>query len=857
MDKRSEQIGKVGPEGEPASDPGKAKSNRRTVLQLVAAGLLAPGAASTVSAEADAVVDILSVDPSDFPNVLLNINVDTPAGRDGSLTEADFEIIEDGIRKEISSFSFGGTKSDIVFVFDDTGSMGDQIDGMKAEVTDLVSEIETAGIDSRYGLVTFKDDVSVELELTDDASALKDEVDTLFASGGGDLPEANFDAIQRALEFDFRSDAQKVVIDITDAVSHYRGDGSGVSEYTLDEMADSLSDSGVAYVAVAPDIDDENASKKDLASAVDGRWIDIDDADFITILEQITELVVTAYVVEYVTDLLPGAVAPISIVVDDPDRGTTEADGHIDVPSDVSDGGLAELIDEKRELIDSIRETARPVLTDELGSSVPDSIDVRIEADDLDSEAERYLDDLDDRRSEFDDELVAQHEEAVERLLAIEEVTNAAADAPITDPSGGGSVIERQVQASMDIAKTLAFEAVASGAGKVAKSSLVRGIADDIVRSTLREVDSIKRGFSTSGYGGGGSAARDQRLTFSELDDELKDEVLARQVEEDKEFIEGGSSALIGGSLGLADDMVDTFDRTVDDATDAIVRLEYEKYLNGGTIPAVAGTLDAFAEFDPPTLDLSAVPDSVNVPLSDTANDLVDGAEDATNGFLDFIDETTDAVEGVDYLENLDYDRSGAVELSEIPDEIELPLLSDLPDEIDLGDVSAVDDVQQLAAIAAELVADSNTAIDPTVDRLVRRLESDADDGLLEAQPREARVQLLELVDEVISAIVDGVHSLFDNLATLSKHIDLLEQATGVLVLLGALIGLISTGGPGAVVALGVFSALSLIAVALSVVVDSATFLVGEQTRETVSAIHNAAGGALAADDLAGADGGA
>lgn len=315
--------------------------DRRTMLQLTALGLAGTGAtagtSTSAAAQEDSFVDILSVDPSDYPNVLLNVDVASEAGTEGLLTEEDFEIVEDDIQQEITGFDFGSTKSDVVFVFDDTGSMGDEIAAMKAEVKSLVDEMEAAGIDSRYGLVTFKDDVDERLELTDDADALQDVVDTLNANGGGDTPEDNFDAVAEALEMDFRADAQKVVIDITDAPSHYSGDGSGVSDHTLDEVAKKVDESGVAFVAVSPGFDDEDASKKVLAEEVGGTWIDINDADFTVILEEITELVVTAYVIEYVTDLLPGAVAPISVIVDDPDEGRERVDDDIDIPTDVVD----------------------------------------------------------------------------------------------------------------------------------------------------------------------------------------------------------------------------------------------------------------------------------------------------------------------------------------------------------------------------------------------------------------------------------------------------------------------------------------------------------------------------------------
>ncbi len=833
--------------------------DRRTLLRLVAAGIAVPGAAATATAS-ETFVDILSVDPSDYPNVLLNVSVDTAAGEDGLLTEEDFQVIENGIQKEIQSFEFGSTKSDIVFVFDDTGSMGGEIDAMKSEVRDLVEEMEAAGIDSRYGLVTFKDNVEVDLELTDDAAALQSKVDELRASGGGDFEEDNFDAIVRALDADFRADAQKVLVDITDALSHYRGDGSGVSDHTIDEVAEALVDSGVAYVAVSPGYDDENASKKTLSEMINGTWIDINDADFTVILEEIAELVVTAYVVEYVTDLLPGAAAPISVIVDDPEEGTGEVDDTVDVPSDIEGSRLPELIERKASMIDSVRATVRPALSADPDSIVPPALNPRFDVDEFDSRAESYLSDLEDGRSEFDDATIAQHVEALERLTTVETVTEEAAAAPLRDIGPNGSVVEKQAEATLDIAKTLSFEAVARGAGRAARSSLVRGIADDIVRGTLDQVDSMKRGFSSAGYGGvgyggrgTGSTASDQRKTLDELDDEYRSEVVDRRDDENKEFIENGANGLVNGGLTVSDELLGAFDDITGDLKEFLVRLEYEKYLNGVVVGEATDILEGFAAYEPPTIDLSDVPESVDVPLSETGNDLVEGA---VNDIADFIDDKTDATEGVDYLEELDYDREDDIEFGAIPNEIELPLLSELPEKIDLGDVPGVSEIQTLADHVADLTAISSTALGPTIDELVDQLEAKADDGVLDPQSAEAREALVDLSEAVISAAVEVSDALFSGLDSIAELIDWAEFGTAVLLIAGAVIGLAATGGVGAIPAIGVLGALSTLLMALSVVVDRATYIVGEEARSTFGHVHNGAGSLLTYSDLSAFDGG-
>lgn len=61
--------------------------NRRRLMQLTAAGVGLPTLSNGTSAQEDSFVGILSVDPSDYPNILLNVSVDTVAGSDGLLTK--------------------------------------------------------------------------------------------------------------------------------------------------------------------------------------------------------------------------------------------------------------------------------------------------------------------------------------------------------------------------------------------------------------------------------------------------------------------------------------------------------------------------------------------------------------------------------------------------------------------------------------------------------------------------------------------------------------------------------------------------------------------------------------------------
>ena len=108
---------------------------------------------------------------------------------------------------------------DLVIVLDDTASMGDTIDNLKAEFDTIISQAETASSgDVRVGFITFKDDVTVVNELTTDIDAVRASINAAFPNGGAGIPEASDLAKETAVnDLTYRAEALKIVILITDA----------------------------------------------------------------------------------------------------------------------------------------------------------------------------------------------------------------------------------------------------------------------------------------------------------------------------------------------------------------------------------------------------------------------------------------------------------------------------------------------------------------------------------------------------------------------------------------------------------------------------------------------------------------
>ena len=259
------------------------------------------------------------VSTDDYPYVTVHANVDTPGPRVERFDESRFAVRQDGEPTELERVTFLGDELDLVFVFDDTGSMSDEIEGAKEGVRFLTEEIDAQEMDARYSLVTFKNEPTVRTPFTRDAATVTSHVDDLYASGGGEIPEGNFDAIERALDLDYRPGAQRVMVDITDAPSHFDGDGSGVSDYTFDDVAEDLRESGATFLSVAPDVEDRRSSAKSLASAVGGFWTDISDtrtgrtSNFESVLRRITDLLTSTYEIEFHTCTPPGTARELEV----------------------------------------------------------------------------------------------------------------------------------------------------------------------------------------------------------------------------------------------------------------------------------------------------------------------------------------------------------------------------------------------------------------------------------------------------------------------------------------------------------------------------------------------------------------
>ncbi|KAH7912671.1 hypothetical protein BJ138DRAFT_749993 [Hygrophoropsis aurantiaca] len=118
---------------------------------------------------------------------------------------------------------------DVIFIQDITGSQQPYIDNARATIGSIYSELNLNFVPGnfRVGLITFRDHPPQDLSmvtkvypLTPDLGVIETRLGDLVATGGGDGPEAQSDALADALTANWNDDAVKVVILITDSPPH-------------------------------------------------------------------------------------------------------------------------------------------------------------------------------------------------------------------------------------------------------------------------------------------------------------------------------------------------------------------------------------------------------------------------------------------------------------------------------------------------------------------------------------------------------------------------------------------------------------------------------------------------------------
>jgi uncharacterized protein YjdB len=176
-------------------------------------------------------------------------------------------------------------KLDVVFAIDTTGSMGGEIDQVKAKAIEIMNNIRSKVSNSQFGLVSFKDypmyspgdqPYYLNQSVTDNTTAVATAINGLTASGGGDYPESYSRVLYEMAigSPKWRDGSKKLVILLGDAPTHdtsFAGYNYGVDpgpdgisgsadDLNFTSVVQQLKDSGIIVLAIQARNDSDAAA---------------------------------------------------------------------------------------------------------------------------------------------------------------------------------------------------------------------------------------------------------------------------------------------------------------------------------------------------------------------------------------------------------------------------------------------------------------------------------------------------------------------------------------------------------------------------------------------------------------------
>jgi len=172
---------------------------------------------------------------------------------------------------------------DIAFVVDATGSMGDEINYLKAEMSDMIERMEKkySDINLRTASVFYRDITDSYLTLpspfTDDAATTVNFIKAQSAGGGGDFPEAVEEGLDQAInKLEWRKDARsRILFLVLDAPPHQ----TDVHVQKMQELARKAAAKGIRIVPITGSGTDKSTEylMRTLALATNGTYVFLTD----------------------------------------------------------------------------------------------------------------------------------------------------------------------------------------------------------------------------------------------------------------------------------------------------------------------------------------------------------------------------------------------------------------------------------------------------------------------------------------------------------------------------------------------------------------------------------------------------
>ncbi len=221
----------------------------------------------------------------------------------------------------------GADGLDICFVVDTTGSMGDDIENAKENMTDILDYLTEKTSNYRVALIDYRDfsersgssddyPYQVQLQFTDDRQEILDAINDLGLGYGGDNEETVYSALMAAVDLNWRSNAKKVIILLGDAppldpepntgytyedvlLALFNADINIDYENSDERVADALDYSLINVYSIGTSAsDDAEDFFQQISEATDGSYVGVDDASQVAdaIMDSIEQIEVTTVV---------------------------------------------------------------------------------------------------------------------------------------------------------------------------------------------------------------------------------------------------------------------------------------------------------------------------------------------------------------------------------------------------------------------------------------------------------------------------------------------------------------------------------------------------------------------------------
>lgn len=267
----------------------------------------------TQSLQKEIDITIKSLEITNFPEIKLLIEaynklgepLDTLFPEQVTIYENEKQFVPDKIEKIPVA---NNLPWDLIFLIDITGSMQPQIDAVVNNLNTFVNNLASRGIDYKLGLILFTDNIEKVYQPTNNPDVFLSWFKSVKAFGGGDEKENALEAlITITKRINFRPDANKVAILITDAPYHQKGEkGDGTTLQTTESIIDSMNTHDIRVFTITPPL---LKNYQYISSNTRGTNYNI-AYPFSSVLENFTRQITNLFLITYTStrDVIPDSI---------------------------------------------------------------------------------------------------------------------------------------------------------------------------------------------------------------------------------------------------------------------------------------------------------------------------------------------------------------------------------------------------------------------------------------------------------------------------------------------------------------------------------------------------------------------